>query len=1248
MLNLVFLYVTVSTLKPTVGIVETLLWSLSLYRIAVCEHSHLLVFPELSSPSTRIRSSRLPNSLPFSRENRAPIDAPSTPRAPSNTYHVITMAPAPLTLHQRCCVAKLGAGEVLFVGQTSFAPGLWIGVQLDAPLGKNDGSVQGKRYFHAEPNYGVFVRPSQVDAVGASEAPQTPRAPTKDAAVSVPRTEPQPSRLWTPEARSRVAAPSSVGRTGAQDSPTVRAVDRARAALHRPGARASPAGVPVPRAPATPAASALGTPALRTDGRPVASERARSGLPSARGAMGTPTSARDVYDSPSAARTRLSTPARSTIARPAPSSARRAAPSTGAVGTGVRTPRTAPTTPVSPVRRTAATSPEARDTAPTSNAATERIAALVEQLRHAEARCAGAERRATEDAMAAASARAAAEAAEARAAHCDTAEHELGAVRATLAELQDTHATRIEELTEALEMATLDREMAEEKAEQLAHELHASKDTVEELQLEVQLRKEHAALDEAAAREAMPVEQAQLEQQNARLKEALVRLRDASRETDATQKKELAALRADAEAAHELRARLEATETKLVHAERAVEELRAQAHLAAGAEELLEQLTERNGALEAHAEQLRAEVDELDTLRAINDELEETHLETEAQLQHELAVRDETIAKLQADASAHAAQLADYDATLHKFREVVRDQVHELEQLRARGASAEAPSGAAPAAARAAPALLGAPPQLAQARALHHSLERLDAAQAQRHLDVVRVYLPPTFWAADEAAVGTLLVLERIARLGTLLREALAAHADVQDRLLAGTLDEALLDACALRHALAHLAALAEQAAAALATAPPDVFVAQARHAAALAPAEQQLRQLLEDVQRDRWDEHACRRTCDAIVPQLEQVSLALQTHVSVADLAAKEAGSASLAAHDVDTLLAAAGLAHAQLRTLAERTGLAADDAVEQAASLVRIARRARVPARNMVRILTSLRAAHEAVHIESVPQLPGLGQLSSQLAALAAKMAHGVCALVRAAEIDAGAATPDALRAALPDDGAAAVRDAERLAATLDALHTAIADPANAIPVDDAVPWTARASTLHAAMQHSAAHDAEIAERTAREAALQRALQARTDQVEADAVQIERLAYQLDKARTLATSASDLRAEVEALHAQLEQAHGPAPRDASAPAPAPAAGDTRRALRVLRAENQSLRAREYLATLASLAPLPKPQRQAASEAPWDALADEARRLAAAPCVVDISKPSRRAAVQYEAQCRARCRLSEQVARLV
>ena len=51
----------------------------------------------------------------------------------------------------------LQAGVLRFCGRTVFAPGLWAGVELDEPAGKNNGSIDGILYFRCPPNYGLEI-----------------------------------------------------------------------------------------------------------------------------------------------------------------------------------------------------------------------------------------------------------------------------------------------------------------------------------------------------------------------------------------------------------------------------------------------------------------------------------------------------------------------------------------------------------------------------------------------------------------------------------------------------------------------------------------------------------------------------------------------------------------------------------------------------------------------------------------------------------------------------------------------------------------------------------------------------------------------------------------------------------------------------------------------------------------------------------------------------------------------------------
>jgi len=54
-------------------------------------------------------------------------------------------------------------GEVKYVGELNGKSGVFVGIQLDEPYGKNNGSVEGKAYFSCMPKCGIFVRPSAVE-----------------------------------------------------------------------------------------------------------------------------------------------------------------------------------------------------------------------------------------------------------------------------------------------------------------------------------------------------------------------------------------------------------------------------------------------------------------------------------------------------------------------------------------------------------------------------------------------------------------------------------------------------------------------------------------------------------------------------------------------------------------------------------------------------------------------------------------------------------------------------------------------------------------------------------------------------------------------------------------------------------------------------------------------------------------------------------------------------------------------------
>lgn len=346
---------------------------------------------------------------------------------------------------------------------------------------------------------------------------------------------------------------------------------------------------------------------------------------------------------------------------------------------------------------------------------------------------------------------------------------EITELRKSLKETQGRleHLEKMEAEHESLmEMATLDREMAEETADAYRHECETIRSKLEELQLEVEVLREE---NEEFGQVTSPEERSsqgwlQMEKANQRLRDALIRLRDMTQQQESDLKDQIKELEEDLEEYAAVKADYEATKEKLLVAETNVDDLKQQLETALGAEEMIEELADKNMRYQEEINELKAAIDDLEALREISDELESTHIETEKQLQDEIDYRDTLFTEQLRKISQQDEVIEDLEYTLSRFRELVTNLQADLEDMRASQQITEAEATDLTTRSRAMMDLnmkLQASVSKAQTKSIDVELNRMDAEEAAEHLAIVKLYLPE-YYEGERNSVLALLRFKRV------------------------------------------------------------------------------------------------------------------------------------------------------------------------------------------------------------------------------------------------------------------------------------------------------------------------------------------------------------------------------------------------------------------------------------------------------------------------------------------------------
>ena len=317
-----------------------------------------------------------------------------------------------------------------------------------------------------------------------------------------------------------------------------------------------------------------------------------------------------------------------------------------------------------------------------------------------------------------------------------------------------------------VEVATLDREMAEETAESLKTELDSLRQKHEELELEVEVLREE---NEELGKEMSPEEKTsqgwlQMERSNERLREALMRLRDITQHQEIDLKRQVAELELEVQELDKVKADSVQTKAKLAQSDSAIEDLRQQLDTALGAEEMIEELTEKNFSLSEQIQNLRSVVEDLESLKEVNDELEINHTETEKQMQEEIDYHQGLLADQSRKSALQEETIHDLEYTLTRFRDLVTSMQNDLEDMRASKQITENQANEMTSRSKAMMNLnmrLQASATKAQTKAIDLELGRLEAEESTEHLEIVQLFLPESF-KTERNSILAFLAFKRI------------------------------------------------------------------------------------------------------------------------------------------------------------------------------------------------------------------------------------------------------------------------------------------------------------------------------------------------------------------------------------------------------------------------------------------------------------------------------------------------------